>query len=94
MNSFSASEEKTVAELQWKRMVDDMTKKGKLTNCIAVCDVSGSMNGTPMEVSVALGLLVSELSEEPWKGHVITFSHNPQLHLIEGSNLQEKCQSY
>ncbi|XP_074344178.1 uncharacterized protein LOC141683378 [Apium graveolens] len=82
--------QKTVAELQWNGMVENMLKKGKLTNCIAVSDVSGSMSGTPMEVSVALGLLVSELSEEPWKGHVITFSANPQLHLIKGSSLPEK----
>ncbi|KAI3700617.1 hypothetical protein L2E82_45253 [Cichorium intybus] len=81
-----------VAELQWKRMVDDLSKKGKLTNCIAVCDVSGSMSGTPMEVSVALGLLVSELSAEPWKGHVITFSESPELHLIQGGDLRSKTE--
>ncbi|XP_022760398.1 uncharacterized protein LOC111306768 isoform X1 [Durio zibethinus] len=81
-----------VAELQWSRMVGDLAKKGKLTNCIAVCDVSGSMSGIPMEVSVALGLLVSELSEEPWKGKVITFSENPELHLIEGDTLKAKTQ--
>lgn len=55
-----------VAELHWSRMFEDLSEKGKLTNCIAICDVSGSMSGTPMEVSVALGLLVSELSEKPW----------------------------
>ncbi|XP_010522481.1 PREDICTED: uncharacterized protein LOC104801086 [Tarenaya hassleriana] len=79
-----------VAELQWARMVDDLSKKGKLKNCMAVCDVSGSMSGTPMEVCVALGLLVSELSEEPWKGKVITFSENPQLYVVEGETLKEK----
>ncbi|OMO53838.1 hypothetical protein CCACVL1_28308 [Corchorus capsularis] len=81
-----------VAELQWSRMVEDLAKKGKLKNCIAVCDVSGSMEGIPMEVSVALGLLVSELSEEPWKGKVITFSENPELHLIEGDTLKAKTE--
>ncbi|KAE8688409.1 putative Leucine-rich repeat receptor-like protein kinase family protein [Hibiscus syriacus] len=81
-----------VAELQWKRMVNDVAEKGKLTNCIAVCDVSGSMSGIPMEVSVALGLLVSELSEEPWKGKVITFSANPELHLIKGDTLKAKIE--
>ncbi|CAI8588092.1 unnamed protein product [Vicia faba] len=30
-----------VAELQWKRIVDDLLKKRKMSNCIAVCDVSG-----------------------------------------------------
>ncbi|CAN8267726.1 unnamed protein product [Cochlearia groenlandica] len=81
-----------VAELQWVRMVDDLAKKGKLKNSMAVCDVSGSMSGTPMEVCVALGLLVSELNEEPWKGKVITFSENPQLHIVAGSSLREKTQ--
>ncbi|KAL5100054.1 hypothetical protein RYX36_004381 [Vicia faba] len=81
-----------VAELQWKRIVDDLLKKGKMSNCIAVCDVSGSMYGIPMEVSVALGLLVSELSAEPWKGKVITFSAEPQLHLIQGDSLKSKTE--
>lgn len=81
-----------VAELQWKRIVDDLLKKGKMRNCLAVCDVSGSMHGTPMEVCVALGLLVSELNEEPWKGKVITFSREPQLHVIKGDNLKSKTQ--
>ncbi|KAH0868960.1 hypothetical protein HID58_075982 [Brassica napus] len=79
-----------VAELQWARMVEDVAKKGKMKNSLAVCDVSGSMAGVPMEVCVALGLLVSELNEEPWKGKVITFSENPQLHLVTGSSLREK----
>jgi hypothetical protein len=81
-----------VAELQWKRMVDDLLKKGKMRNCLAVCDVSGSMSGIPMEVSVALGLLVSELNDEPWKGKVITFSAEPQLHLIQGDDLKSKTE--
>ncbi|XP_015973372.1 uncharacterized protein LOC107496585 [Arachis duranensis] len=79
-----------VAELQWNRIVSDMLKKGKMKNCLAVCDVSGSMSGVPMDVCVALGLLVSELNEEPWKGKVITFSANPELHLIEGNSLYSK----
>ncbi|KAI3878421.1 hypothetical protein MKW98_001836 [Papaver atlanticum] len=47
-----------VAELQWRRMVDDMSKIGKLSDCLAIADVSGSMEGTPMDVAVALGLLI------------------------------------
>ncbi|CAH9138884.1 unnamed protein product [Cuscuta epithymum] len=81
-----------VAELQWKRMVDDLLRRGKLRNCMAICDVSGSMSGTPMEVAVALGVLVSELSEEPWKGKVITFSQNPTLQTISGDSLWEKTE--
>ncbi|KAL6223514.1 hypothetical protein ACLB2K_006899 [Fragaria x ananassa] len=51
-------------------MVEDMLKLGKMKNCLAVCDMSGSMSGKPMEVCVALGLLVSKLCNEPWKGKV------------------------
>ncbi|CAA7389589.1 unnamed protein product [Spirodela intermedia] len=79
-----------VAELQWRRMVKDLSDKGKLRDCLAVCDVSGSMAGTPMEVCIALGMLISELSEEPWSGKVITFSHEPELHRIKGTTLREK----
>ncbi|KAL6177890.1 hypothetical protein ACLB2K_049411 [Fragaria x ananassa] len=52
------------------RVRDRLRKLGKLRTCVAVFDVSRSMDGTPMEVCVSLGLLVSELSEEPWKGKV------------------------
>ncbi|KAL6603082.1 hypothetical protein ACP70R_043443 [Stipagrostis hirtigluma subsp. patula] len=79
-----------VADLQWERMVNDLRALGKLNNCITVCDVSGSMEGLPMDVCVALGLLISELSDEPWRHRVITFSAQPQLHQITGKTLREK----
>uniref|UniRef100_A0ACD5YRE4 Uncharacterized protein n=1 Tax=Avena sativa TaxID=4498 RepID=A0ACD5YRE4_AVESA len=79
-----------VADLQWQRMVDDMCALGKLTSCVAVCDVSGSMSGLPMDVCVALGLLVSELTDDPWRGRVITFSEHPEIHRITGDTLSEK----
>ncbi|XP_057781601.1 uncharacterized protein LOC130999921 [Salvia miltiorrhiza] len=81
-----------VAELQWKRIVDDMAKIGKLSNCLAICDVSGSMEGTPMDVAVALGLLVSELSEDPWKGKLITFSEQPEMQIVKGTSLKRKIE--
>ncbi|KAI3958654.1 hypothetical protein MKW98_030319 [Papaver atlanticum] len=83
----------SVAELQWKRMVDDLSKVGKLKDCLAICDVSGSMEGTPLEASVALGLLISELSEDPWKGNLITFSTDPKLQKIKGHSLRSKIKS-
>ncbi|XXG39696.1 hypothetical protein AAC387_Pa01g0589 [Persea americana] len=81
-----------IREWKWKGMVEHLSKAGKLTSCLSVCDVSGSMDGTPMEVCVALGLLASELSEEPWRGNVINFSEDPQLYRIQGKTLQEKVE--
>lgn len=92
LNKADDEQVEQVAELQWQRMVNDLLQKGKLRNCMAVSDVSGSMHGIPMEVSVALGVLVSDLSEKPWKGKLITFSESPKLILVEGENLKEKTQ--
>ncbi|PQM34782.1 uncharacterized protein Pyn_12568 [Prunus yedoensis var. nudiflora] len=40
-----------------------------------------------VEVSIALGLLVSQLSQEPWKGKVINYHEDsPQLELIQGGD--------
>jgi hypothetical protein len=44
-----------------------------------------------MDVCVSLGLLLSELCDEPWRHRVITFSSRPQLHLIKGEKLSEKA---
>ncbi|RXH96615.1 hypothetical protein DVH24_009119 [Malus domestica] len=76
------------SELQWKAMVEDLSNKGKLKNCLAVCEVTGTLSW----VSVAMGLLVSQLSDhEPWKGKVIPFTRNPdKLHLIQGNDLESK----
>ncbi|MBA0762195.1 hypothetical protein Gotri_024737 [Gossypium trilobum] len=92
LNKADDEQVEQVAELQWQRMVNDLLQKGKLRNCMAVSDVSGSMRGIPMEVSVALGVLVSDLSEKPWKGKLITFSESPKLILVEGENLKEKTE--
>ncbi|KAH9309624.1 hypothetical protein KI387_037535 [Taxus chinensis] len=74
--------EDNVAEIQWQQMVKNMTKDEKFSDSLAVCDVSRNMTGTSMKVCIALGLLVSNMSEEPWRGHIITFSEKPQLHLV------------
>ena len=83
-------EQDDAAELQWRSMVYALSAEGRLDNCIAVF---GLMTGTAatdpaVSAAVALGLLISELSQEPWKGRVITFD---ETHL-QGANLKEKLQ--
>ena len=51
---------------------------------LPICDVSGSMTGTPMEVSVALGCYISERNEGPFKDAFITFSERPELQILSG----------
>lgn len=52
---------------------------------ICVCDVSGSMSGLPMEVSVSLGIFLSERLTGPFKDMFITFSAKPKLQRLHGS---------
>merc|ERR1712146_637898 len=48
---------------------------GKL---VPLVDVSGSMHGTPMEVAIALGILVSEVNHPDFRNRFITFESNPR----------------
>lgn len=81
-----------IVEPQWKKVIQDLSVKGSFSfkRCIAVCDVLLSTKGQEMNVCVALGLLVSELSDYPWKGKVISFHKRPKLHKIEGTRLKSK----
>jgi len=85
-------------ESQWKTIVKDIKKSGILDNILAVVDVSGSMfsarNGSiPAQVSIALGLLISECSTNLFKNKVITFTECAEFHNIEGETLKERINS-
>lgn len=64
------------------------------TQMVPLSDVSGSMYGTPMEVSIALGILISEITHPAFRGMVLTFESNPRWHKIDvGSTIVEKVRS-
>ena len=78
----------TEAEItQWDNLPNYL--EGKSNSIIPVCDVSGSMYGLPMEISVALGLYISERNEGVFKDAFITFSKYPQMQYLKG-NLQDR----
>lgn len=83
----------TVIELQWLALVQQIQELGTLKGIIPICDVSGSMSGQPLKVSIALGLLISQVAEDEFKDMVITFSEVPQFHQVRGKTLQEKVYS-
>lgn len=75
----------------WNQMVKDAKEGGGLGRSLAMCDFSGSMqssgkNGdTPYWVSMALGLLISEVTTEDFKDVFLTFDSFPTFHhLPEG----------
>lgn len=63
-------------EAQWAAVRAGVAESGALGNMCALVDVSGSMSGTPLEVAVALGTLISELSVT-FKDRVMTFESEP-----------------
>ena len=81
-------EDTSAYDAMWKSLPNFM--EGCNERILPVCDVSGSMMGQPMEVSIGLGLYISERNEGPFKDLVLTFSKNPQFHKIEGDTLTER----
>jgi hypothetical protein len=75
-------------DAMWKSLPNFM--EGCNERILPVCDVSGSMQGTPMDVSIGLGLYISERNEGPFKDLVLTFSESPQFHLVQGNTLSER----
>ena len=68
---------------QWKALPNYM--EGAKENILPVCDVSGSMTGLPMEVSISLGIYISERNEGTFKDAFITFSERPQMEFLTGN---------
>jgi hypothetical protein len=80
-----------LTEGQWKVMEEKMKALGKIGKTLCLCDVSGSMSGIPMSISISLGILISGCCEvESFKDFILTFTTTPQFHKIEGKNLLEK----
>lgn len=73
-------------EALWNQLPD--YTQGK--NAIVVADVSGSMCGDPLSVSVSLALYFAERNKGQFKDHFITFSEKPRLQRVIGSNLLDK----
>ena len=63
----------------WNAFVVKAKEGGGLGRSIPMCDFSGSMGGLPLQVSRALGLLISEVTTDAFKNKMLTFDSNPQL---------------
>lgn len=74
---------------QWRAMVDSVRKRGTFSRAVAICDVSGSMQGLPMDVSVALGIMVSEISDS-CRDLLISFTEQPRFFDLKGLSLEDK----
>ena len=79
--SLSYEVEKALLNSQWR---DNSSQTGVLGDMIAMVDVSGSMNGDPLNAAIALGVRIAEKSKLGKR--IITFSSTPNWVNLEGQN--------
>jgi hypothetical protein len=84
----------SVIQAQWSAIREETQAAGGLGDAVIMCDFSGSMDGVPKEVSLALGILGSEVAAPAFKDHILTFDSTPQWHSFAGLlTLREKVKS-
>ena len=82
----------------WNGMVENAKALGGLGRTIAMCDFSGSMqsglNGdTPYWVSMAMGLLISEVTSDEFKDTFLTFDSSPTWHTLPPGDIFSRTAS-
>ena len=88
-NAWSATDiERAAWDKYWTNLKDYYN--GREENGLAIVDVSGSMNGVPMEAAVSMGAYIAERGHGPFANHFVTFSANPQLIRFEGVDTYDK----
>jgi hypothetical protein len=93
------TEEKNSLIGVWNQMVKDAKEGGGLGRSLAMCDFSGSMqssgsNGdTPYWVSMALGLLISEVTTKEFEDVFLTFDSTPSFHHLPKGDIFERVAS-
>jgi hypothetical protein len=78
-------------EGQWQNLPNFIGEKSE--NSLVMADVSGSMTGTPMEVSIALAMYIAERNQGVYKDHFMTFTDTPSMVKIQGTNIVEKVRN-
>lgn len=90
VNNYGAtSEDIKAADALWANLPD--YTRGE--NALVLADVSGSMSGFPMSVSVSLALYFAERNEGPFKDYFLTFTSKSRLQKISGTTLSARMRS-
>jgi hypothetical protein len=91
-----------VTEAQWKVLVEEVKKLGSLKDALVVVDTSSSMMSgnygaknepvavMPLDVAVALGMIISQVVQGPFHGHTITFNTNPKFCVIPDGTFEQR----
>jgi len=88
--NFETQADMDAIEAQWLAILKPIKESGTLANTLAMCDFSGSMTGDPMNVSMALGLIIASCNTGVFKDHILTFDSTPTLHKFTGTTLIDR----
>jgi len=77
----------TALEALWTNLRDVVPPE---ISFLPIADVSGSMNGTPMEVAISLGIYLAQRNKSVFKNGLITFSDKPVFHFMQGKTLHDR----
>ncbi len=81
--SYITDKKRDVTRALWNALPNYMQDCNE--NILPICDVSGSMIGLPMNISVSLGCYISERNTGDFKDCIITFSQCPEFVKLTGS---------
>jgi hypothetical protein len=85
-------EEMKILEGQWIAIREKVAGAGAMGRVLPMCDFSGSMSGIPLDVSMGLGILLSEINNTAFKNCMLSFDSSPHwITFREGMSLAEKC---
>ncbi len=80
-------------EAQFNALVEQTRKLGTFKRSLVISDTSGSMTGTPLDVSISLGILISRCLEGVFKNFLINFDSNPTFTQLNGEDLHADVQT-
>ena len=84
---------------RWNSMVTDAKEGGGLGRSITMCDFSGSMQGSgsnndiPYYVSMAIGLLISEVTTDEFQDTMLTFDSTPKMHRLPKGTIFDRVKT-
>lgn len=98
--------EEEVLDKMWKDLWQDVAKKVQVASkedgrpglsparMVPMADVSCSMIGVPMEVSIAMSIGLSEIAHPAFQNLVLTFAGRPEFHKLNpGDSIVQKVKS-
>lgn len=93
-----SEDEKNGVIAQWNAIVEKAQEGGGLGRSLAMCDFSGSMHmnsqgSLPYWASMAMGLLISELTTDEFKDTFLTFDSDPTMHVLPKGDIFKRVAS-